>query len=115
MIPAQLPLPTAWNLPFHPSDGNQTSILISESDDGSSVAATRQKGARVATACPSGPNSGPRAGLENPVGPTLSARVMVVCGSLRDARLSHAAAAETRGEGINNAKVKAISPAVASL
>jgi hypothetical protein len=55
------------------------------------------------------------AGLENPFGPTLSARVIVVCGSLRDARLSHAAAAEAGGEGINNAKVKAINPAVVSL
>jgi hypothetical protein len=38
-----------------------------------------------------------------------------VCGSLRGARLSHAAAAEAGGEGINNAKVKAVSPAVVSL
>jgi len=55
------------------------------------------------------------AGLENPLGPTLSARVIVVCGSLRDARLSHAAAAEAGGDGIDNAKVKAVTPAVVSL
>jgi hypothetical protein len=52
MTPAQPPLPTAWNLPFHavsaaaaPSArgaGSQTSILMSESLVGVSVAATRQ-------------------------------------------------------------------------
>src|SRR6478752_7644015 len=113
MIPPQLPLPTAWNLSFHPSDGNQTSILISESDDGDSVAATRQKGVRVANACPAEPS--PMAGLENPSGTTLSARVIVVCVSLRDARLSHDDAAEVGVDGINNAKVKAVSQTVVSL
>src|SRR5262249_11549580 len=61
--PAQPPLPTARSLPFHvtlPSDdgracppetsaeaGSQTSILMFESVDGLSVAATRQKAGRL--------------------------------------------------------------------
>ena len=40
--PAHPPLPTAWNLPFHPPVGSHTSILISESLVGFNVAATRQ-------------------------------------------------------------------------
>src|SRR5256885_14922143 len=43
MVPAQPPLPTAWNFPFQSAAGIQTSILMSESDEGVSVAATRQK------------------------------------------------------------------------
>ena len=39
MLPFHPPLPTAWNLPFQPDAGSQTSILISESDEGFSVAA----------------------------------------------------------------------------
>ena len=42
IAPLNAPLPTAWNLPFHPDAGNQTSILMSESLVGFSVAATRQ-------------------------------------------------------------------------
>src|SRR5215212_3697048 len=51
MMPAQPPLPTAWYLPFHavlpdapsaPGEGSHTSILMSESDECVSVAATRQ-------------------------------------------------------------------------
>ena len=42
MVPAHPPLPTAWNFPFQPDAGSQTSILMSESPDGVSVAATRQ-------------------------------------------------------------------------
>jgi len=46
MEPPQPPLPTARNLPFHPVTGSHTSIPISESLVGLSVAATRQKGGR---------------------------------------------------------------------
>ena len=42
MLPFKPPLPTAWNLPFQPAAGSQTSILMSESLVGVSVAATRQ-------------------------------------------------------------------------
>src|SRR5215217_6467127 len=43
MEPAQAPLPTCWNLLFHPLSGSQTSLLMSESADGVSVSWTRQK------------------------------------------------------------------------
>jgi hypothetical protein len=41
-VPAQPPLPTAWNVPFHPDIGIHTSTLMSESVLGASVAVTRQ-------------------------------------------------------------------------
>ena len=43
MAPDQPPLPTPMNLRFQPSAGIHTSILISESEVGRMVAATRQK------------------------------------------------------------------------
>jgi hypothetical protein len=46
MLPLQPPLPVAWNLPFQPDAGNQTSILMSDSADGLRVAATRQNAGR---------------------------------------------------------------------
>ena len=46
MLPFQPPLPIAWNLPFQPAAGSHTSILMSESADGLSVAATRQNAGR---------------------------------------------------------------------
>src|SRR4051794_29736860 len=53
IVPAHPPLPTAWNLPFQPDAGSHTSILISESGDGVSVAATRQNpgSAFIASLC----------------------------------------------------------------
>jgi hypothetical protein len=42
IAPLKAPLPTAWNLPFQPVAGSHTSILMSESLVGVSVAATRQ-------------------------------------------------------------------------
>ena len=48
MLPFQPPLPTARNLPFQPDAGSQTSILMSESAVGLSVAATRQNAGRSA-------------------------------------------------------------------
>src|SRR6476619_3121001 len=43
MVPAHPPLPTAWNLPFHALlSGSHTSILMSESLEGVSVAAILQ-------------------------------------------------------------------------
>src|SRR5205823_4609390 len=58
MVPAQPPLPTAWNLPFHAWAGSQTSILMSESDEGVSVAATRQKVGSWLNCGTAGPVSG---------------------------------------------------------
>src|SRR6266849_1403255 len=52
IVPAHPPLPTAWNLPFQPDAGIQTSILMSESPVGFSVAATRQNAGSVLNAAP---------------------------------------------------------------
>jgi hypothetical protein len=41
ILPAQPPLPTAWNLPFQ-FRGSSASISICESADGASTSATRQ-------------------------------------------------------------------------
>src|SRR6266566_2767458 len=49
--PLNAPLPTAWNLPFQPDAGNQTSILMSESLLGVIVADTRQNDGSAAYAC----------------------------------------------------------------
>src|SRR5512138_1587116 len=48
MLPAHAPLPTACSFVFQLAAGSQTSILMSESLEGVSVAATRQNGGRVA-------------------------------------------------------------------
>src|SRR5215510_1130495 len=89
MVPAQPPLPTAWNLPFHAEAGSQTSILMSESEEGLSVAATRQNAGNWLNCCAAGPVPG---GLNPPAG-TICAKVIEVFGSARDDNLSHDAAA----------------------
>src|SRR5688572_19276934 len=89
MVPAQPPLPTAWNLPFHATAGSQTSILMSESEVGVSVAATRQKAGNWLN-CGS---AGPVPGRLNPPAGTIWAKVIDVFGSDRDDKLSHDAAA----------------------
>src|SRR5580765_42600 len=100
--PAQPPLPTASNLPFQfAADGIQTSILISESLEGASVAAMRQNSGRSLYGAKAGaPGASRPAGVAAncPAG-TVCARVIVVCGSAIDARLSHDAAATTRARG----------------
>src|SRR5918992_2916985 len=88
MVPAQPPLPTAWNLPFHASVGSQTSILMSESEEGVSVAATRQKAGKWLNCG----TAAPVPGRLNPPAGTIWAKVMEVFGSARDDKLSHAAA-----------------------
>src|SRR6266576_6339272 len=85
MVPAQPPLPTAWNFPFQSTAGIQTSILMSESDEGVSVAATRQKVGSWLNCGVAGSVPG-RANV--PVGTTW-ARVIEVFGSARDNRLLH--------------------------
>ena len=88
--PAHPPFPTAWYFPFHPDAGSHTSTLMSESDVGLIVAATRQKAGSVLYACPPPP---PPAGGENAPAATDCAIVIVVSGSFSADRLSHEPAA----------------------
>src|SRR5580704_4981673 len=79
------------NFPFQPDAGIQTSILMSESRDGFSVAATRQNAGRPLTACTKAVGAGgpPEAmGIVNAPASTARASVIVVFGSASDARLS---------------------------
>src|ERR1700704_818613 len=76
MTPAQPPLPTAWNLPFHFSSGSHTSISMCESDEGVSTMATRQRGG-TRDCAPYGPAG------------TDSAAVIVVFGNDKDFSFSH--------------------------
>src|SRR3954451_2187543 len=86
MTPAQPPLPTAWNLPFHPLAGSQTSILMSESLVGVSVATTRQNS--LSAMYGFRPRGGPSGGWNVPRATTST---LVIAVSLRAsfARLSH--------------------------
>src|SRR5262245_16593644 len=86
MVPAQAPLPTPRNFPFQPCGSIQTSILISESFVGVSVAATRQNCARSAA------GGGTRPCGANWPAPTTTAIVIVTFGSASDRRLSQVAA-----------------------
>src|SRR5262245_56508657 len=93
MVPAQPPLPTAWNLPFHVWAGSQTSILMSESEEGVSVAATRQNAGNCLTCCTA---AGPVPGRLNPPAGTIWAKVIDVFASARKDKLSHDAALSGR-------------------
>src|SRR5262245_49552115 len=95
MTPAQPPFPTAWNFPFQPDAGNHTSILMSESLVGASVAATRQNAGRSLNGfAPRPPPARPSAaGGVNAPGATDCEDVIVACGSDSDFRLSHVAPA----------------------
>src|SRR5256885_6310677 len=64
---------------------------MSESFEGASVAATRQKAGRFLKLTPGGTGLG---GVNSPAA-TVVARVMVVFGRVTDAKLSHDAAADT--------------------
>src|SRR6188474_330136 len=92
IVPAHAPLPTAWNLPFH-CVGSQTSILMSESADGRSVAETRQNSGNTAY---NGFVAGPAGGLNVPGGTTTTA-VIVVAGSVTFASSAQVAASTARG------------------
>src|SRR5665213_591936 len=98
MVPAHAPLPTDCSLPFQALAGIQTSIPISESFDGFSVAVTRQNaGRRLYTAPAFGPR--PPGGVGNAPAATGSAAVTVVFGNTTEATLSHeGAAASNSGE-----------------
>src|ERR1043166_7888560 len=122
MMPAQPPLPTIWNLPFHPSAGSHASISICESSDGLSTAAIRQYAGRmIGGACgapprrpaagvcglaATGPPGGPcgPGGTNGPAG-TICAEVMLVCGSANDFRFSHGAALVTAPSSIVAARL----------
>src|SRR2546425_4799381 len=93
MQPAQPPLPTAWNFPFQFASGIHASILISESLDGFSVAATLQNAGsclKIAFCCAV---TWPCAGSENSPATTDCANVIVVLSRGRDFKLSHAVTA----------------------
>src|SRR5688572_9523121 len=94
MLPFHPPLPVAWNLPFHPEAGSHTSILISESGDGLSVAATRQNAGRSANCAP--PPRPPPCGGVNAPAATGCAIVIVASCSLSDESISHDCAATGR-------------------
>src|SRR3954468_22453438 len=92
MTPAQPPFPTAWNLPFQPFVGSHTSILMSESVLGVSVAATRQNDGRFAYGLAPPPPRRPPSGGTNVPGATTSARLIVPAFKAAPAKLSHVAA-----------------------
>src|SRR5215475_4224434 len=94
MLPAHAPLPTASSFPFHaPSPeaeaGNHTSILMSESPDGVSVAATRQNAGRFVKA--SAPRPPRPFGGVNCFAPTDCASVTATCACENVDRLSQVA------------------------
>src|SRR5579872_4623048 len=66
MTPAQPPLPSPTILPFHPVCGIQTSTLMSESEFGVSVAATRQNAGIVLNASAAGAPPPARPGPPGP-------------------------------------------------
>src|SRR5262245_2506277 len=86
MLPLNAPLPTARNLPFQPASGSQTSILMSDSLDGFSVAATRQNAGSSRNTAPSPLASG---GVNAPAR-TGAACVIVAFGTASRASLSQA-------------------------
>src|SRR4030043_839345 len=99
MLPAHTPLPMPTSLPFQFSAGIQTSILISESGVGVSVAVTRQKAGAVLKPdiTPGPPIIGPPAGGVNWPAATRDAEVIFPSGSSRAACLSQAAGAAAPG------------------
>src|SRR5438128_981308 len=104
MVPAQAPFPTASRFAFQFAPaGIHTSILISESDDGVSVAATRQKAARFAYGFPPLPARPP--GAWNAPAATVSAVVMVAFLSFTSLTLSQPAASAHGAH--NNNKIAA--------
>ena len=92
--PPSPPFPVPRNLPFQlAAAGSQSSIRMSESLEGVSVACTRQNAGRSLKFA--GPR--PPAGATNDPALTVCAIVIFVFGSESDDRLSHVAALETAG------------------
>src|SRR5262245_33182277 len=110
IAPANPPFPGITNLPFQSRAGIHSSILISESALGISVAVTRQKAGKSANGDGAAPRplpDGPAAGGAAPAplnagngtklpASTALANVIVVCGSVNLARLSQGAATAGR-------------------
>src|SRR6201988_3198687 len=92
--PVQPPFPFASYLWFQPEAGIHSSILISESELGFTVNATRQNaGTSLNDAALPFPFAPPPPPAENAPAATDSAAVMVVLGSASELRLSQVAAA----------------------
>src|SRR5580698_106604 len=109
MLPAQAPLPTDSNFPFHPDAGIQTSIRMAESLLGSSVAATRQMAGKFPKFGPGKPgNVGTApAGKVSCPAPTACANVRVACGRASLARSSQEVAARSgQAEAIAKTRVR---------
>src|SRR5579859_3575237 len=94
MLPAQAPLPTDCRFPFHPDSGSQTSILISESLLGVSVAATRQNAGTLRKDGGCLPLGGGRGEVKAPAA-TVSVMVIAAFWSLSAGRLAQVEAAKT--------------------
>src|SRR5579863_2325170 len=99
MMPAQPPLPTASYFWFQSAAGSHTSILMSESLEGLSVAVTRQNAGRSLYGFAPGPRPAPRplgfaGGVKAPAA-TFCALVIAASGRFSDARLSQDAPAIT--------------------
>src|SRR5262245_28616333 len=94
IVPAHPPLPTASNFPFQPDCGNHSSILMSESELGVSVAVTGQNAGRVANAPAPLPLPAPAGGTNAPAA-TTAAEVTFAFVSFMPARDSHGVAAQT--------------------
>src|SRR5882762_5804839 len=114
MAPLKAPLPTAWNFPFQFAAGIQSSILMSESSDGVSVAVTLQnaRGALIACAAPAPPPG--VAGVNAPAS-TARASVIVTLGTVSDVRPSHVAVASSGPPFISAASSSAHKPPARNL
>jgi hypothetical protein len=103
-------LPTAWNLPFQLAAGIHNSILMSESFDGFSVAATRQKAGRALNARGFAGGSSPPpsfVGVKAPRRQHRAQGVMVTFGSASEVSLSQAVAALSGCRGSAAARMTA--------
>src|ERR1051326_980290 len=112
MFPVHPPFPLASNLLFQPAAGIHTSILMSESGVGLSVAATRQNAGRsenLAAAC----MPCALAGATNAPACTACATVTVPSGTVMEARLSHDT--PNAGSPHKNAAKKAFIEALAAM
>src|SRR5689334_16094681 len=105
IAPLNAPLPTAWNLPFQPDSGNQTSILMSESLVGFSVAATRQNAGSPVKSPVS-----PDASGENAPARTEPAAVIVAWGNASFASSLHEPAAPVGAGRAGDANASAKKP-----
>src|SRR5262245_10814319 len=111
--PVNAPLPTARNFPFQLAAGNQSSILMSESLDGRSVVATRQKAGSCANVrgfggATDGSSGDPSVDGTKPPAGTSRASVIVTFLSDNAESLSQEVAASTDGCGMAAATTTAV-------